>query len=190
LIDVIPKDVQVQQAGFWKNKDTSKIKDYKEVTQTSDWTFSTPYKGTVRYLSKAAKKVRDETSLELDVDAKAECDHISVVQMPEAAIPFEMLGPENPIVHFGEVYLFESDLEDCGSTMSKIRFRIMDNCFYILLRYYLRVDGVRVRVFDTRIFHEFGQDFIHREFQYRESNYDELRKNGFEFEPDWMINPN
>ena len=110
--------------------------------------------------------------------------------MPEAAIPFDMLGPENPIIHFGEVYQFESDLEDCGYTMSKIRFRVMDNCFYILLRYYLRVDGVRVRCFDTRIFHEFGQDFVHREFQYRESNYDELRANGFEFEPDWMLSPN
>ena len=134
------------------------------MTQTSDWTYSTPYKGTVRYLSLAAKKVRDETSLELEVDSDAKCDHMSIVQMPEAAIPFDMLGPENPIIHFGEVYMFESDLEDCGSTMSKIRFRVMDNCFYILLRYYLRVDGVRVRVFDTRIFHEFGSDFIHREF--------------------------
>lgn len=66
LIDVIPKIVQVQQAGFWKKKDTSKIKDYKEVTSTSDWTYSTPYKGTVRYLNKAAKKVRDETSLEIE----------------------------------------------------------------------------------------------------------------------------
>ena len=30
-IDVIPAAVQVAQAGFWKGKDTSKIKDYKEV---------------------------------------------------------------------------------------------------------------------------------------------------------------
>lgn len=30
-IDLVPKQVQVQQAGFWKKKDTSKIKDYKEV---------------------------------------------------------------------------------------------------------------------------------------------------------------
>lgn len=29
LIDVIPAGVQVAQAGFWKGKDTSKIKDYK-----------------------------------------------------------------------------------------------------------------------------------------------------------------
>lgn len=156
FIDLIPKKVQVQQAGIWRKKDTSKIKDYKEVTETSDWTYSTPYKGTVRLLSKGAKKIRDETGLELDFDGEAQTDHVSVVQMPEAVIPFDMLGPENPILHFGEVYQFESDLEDCGYTMNKIRFRVMKDCFYILLRYYLRVDGVRVRIFDTRIFHEFG----------------------------------
>ena len=79
-------------------------------------------------------------------------------------IPFEKLGPENPIVHFSEIHLFECDLEDCGYAMSKVRFRVMGDCFYILLRYYLRTDGVNVRIFDTRIFHEFGTDFIHREF--------------------------
>ena len=67
-----------------------------------------------------------------------------------------MLSPENPILHFGEIFLFESDLEDCGYAMSKVRFRVMKDCFYVLLRYYLRVDGVSVRIFDTRIFHEYG----------------------------------
>ena len=101
-----------------------------------------------------------------------------------------MLTPENPIVHFGEVYLFECDLEDCGYALSKVRFRVMADCFYILLRYYLRVDGVRVRIFDTRIFHEFGTDFIHREFQFRESTYDELRSQGFDLSSEWLLNPN
>ena len=63
LIDCVPKAVVVPQASFWKEKDTSKIKDYKEVEQTSDWTFSTPYKGSVRYLSTCAKKIFDETTL-------------------------------------------------------------------------------------------------------------------------------
>ena len=66
LIDLIPVDVQVQMAGHWKNKDTSKIKDYKEVEQTSDWTHSTPYKGTLRYLSLGSSNIRDQTSLEID----------------------------------------------------------------------------------------------------------------------------
>ena len=84
----------------------------------------------------------------------------------------EMLGPENPILHYGEIYLYETDLEDCGYAMSRIRFRVMKDCFYVLLRNYLRVDGVLVRIIDTRTFHEFGTDYIHREFQYRESTYD------------------
>lgn len=83
-----------------------------------------------------------------------------------------MLAPENPILHFGEIYLFETDLEDCGYAMSKVRFRVMKDCWYVLLRYYLRIDGICVRVFDTRIFHAFGTDNIHREFQYRESTFD------------------
>ena len=113
-----------------------------------------------------------------------------MVQKVEATIPFDMLSPENPILHFGEVYLFESDLEDCGYMMSKVRFRVMADCWYILLRYYLRVDGVRVRSFDTRIFHAFGSDNIHREFQHRESSYEELQKSGFDFDPEWILSPN
>ena len=41
-------------AKHWKGKDTSKIKDYKQITETSDWTYSTAYKGTIKYLSNAA----------------------------------------------------------------------------------------------------------------------------------------
>ena len=66
LIDVIPAKVEVAQAGFWKGKDTSKIKDYKQVTFTSDWSFCTSYKGTVRYLSTASKTIKDETNLQLN----------------------------------------------------------------------------------------------------------------------------
>lgn len=189
-IDVIPAAVQVAMAGFWKGKDTSKIKDYKSVNFTSDWSYSTAYKGTVRYLSTASKAIEDETNLSINFNKEAKTDNLSVVQVPEAKIPFDKLSPENPILHFGEVYLFESDLEDCGYSMSKIRFRVMADCFYILVRFYLRVDGMTVRAFDTRIFHEFGTDNIHREFQYRESSYDELRTAGFDLSSEWLLNPN
>lgn len=110
--------------------------------------------------------------MEIDHSKDGPTNSISLKVTPEAAIPFEMLAPTNPILHFGQIYLFETDLEDCGYSMSSIRFRVMKDCFYILVRYYLRVDGVRVRIFDTRIFHEFGQDFIHREFQFCESSYE------------------
>ena len=165
LIDLEPANVQVAQAGIWKAKDTSKIKDYKEVDQTSDWTFASPYKGTTRYLSPQVGKIRDLTGLDIEHDAdKKEFEHLKLKLELEGAINFEMLSPQNPILHFGEVYLFESDLEDCGYCMCKIRFRVMADCYYILLRYFLRVDGVLVRSLDTRVFHEFKTDYIHREF--------------------------
>ena len=115
--------------------------------------------------------------------------HLSIKKMEEASIPFDMLGPENPILHFGEVFLFECDLDDCGYTMSKVRFRVMSNCFYILLRFFLRVDGAIVRIYDTRIFHEFGTNYIHREFQHKESSWDELRAKGYDLSSEWMLHP-
>lgn len=69
------------------------------------------------------------------------------------------------------MYLFECDLDDCGYTVSNVRYRVMKDCFYVLLRYYLRVDGVRVRIYDTRIFHAFGDKHIHREFTHKESTW-------------------
>ena len=74
--------------------------------------------------------------------------------------------------------------------MSLARFRVMKDCFYILLRYYLRVDGVEVRIMDTRIYHDFETNFIHRDFQLRENTYAELTEKGFKTEAPWSIDPN
>jgi type 2A phosphatase activator TIP41 len=67
-------------------------------------------------------------------------------------IPTDMLGKDNPIVHYGEVVLFEDELGDKGYSKTNVRFRVMQNCFFVLLRSYTRVDKVLVRIFDTRIF--------------------------------------
>jgi len=64
-----------------------------------------------------------------------------------------MLSPDKKMLRFGEIDLFESDLNLLGYTMSKVRFRLMENCFYVLVRYYLRIDKLKVRIIDTRIFH-------------------------------------
>jgi type 2A phosphatase activator TIP41 len=63
-----------------------------------------------------------------------------------------MLGPENIIVHYGEVALFEDELGDKGYSKCYVRFRVMSDCFFVLLRSYTRVDHVLVRILDTRIF--------------------------------------
>lgn len=100
------------------------------------------------------------------------------------------MTPENPILHYMESELFEDELDDNGHTSSKVRFRIMADCFYVLVRYYLRVDGVLVRIYDTRIFHDFKTNEILREFWYKEATYDELRQKGFDLGSEWGLDPN
>lgn len=94
------------------------------------------------------------------------------VELTKQGIPYEKLGPENPIRHFGSLYLFETDLEDCGYTMAQVRFRVMPNAWFVLVRYYLRVDNVVVRLLDTRLYHEFATNYILREFKHQEANYE------------------
>jgi len=63
----------------------------------------------------------------------------------------------------------------------------MANAWFILIRYYLRVDGVTVRLLDTRLYHEFGTNYILREFKHQESDFNKLRESGFNPSSDWML---
>lgn len=51
----------------------------------------------------------------------------------------------------------------------------MPNVFFVLLRFFLRVDGVMVRVNDTRLFHDFTKDFVIREFTNKECGVKDLK---------------
>ena len=128
-IDFIPQQIGVEGTEEWSHKDTTNIKDYVAIERKMDWTFSTPYKGT---FSKG------------DIQ-------------PGNGIPLEMLSPENPVLFYSEVLLYEDELADRGSSKSYVRFRIMDDCWFVLLRSYIRLDMVAVRVLDTRLFHKFGE---------------------------------
>ena len=86
--------------------------------------------------------------------------------------------------------IYEDELNDNGLSETKFRFRVMKDCFFGLLRSYLRVDNVLVRNIDTRIFHSFGDNYIFRNFQVRESTYEELSQRGFDIKSSWSINPN
>ena len=77
-------------------------------------------------------------------------DHLS-----DVPIPLEMLGQDNPILYYGEVVLFEDELGDKGFSKVNVRFRVMNDCFFVLMRSYTRVDHVLVRILDTRIFCRF-----------------------------------
>lgn len=50
-----------------------------------------------------------------------------------------------------------------------LKVRVMPSCWFVLLRYWLRVDGVTIRLRDTRCFHAFGTSVVIREHSYKEA---------------------
>jgi len=71
-------------------------------------------------------------------------------------IPTERLGPGGePILFYDEVMLYEDELGDNGSSMLNVKVRVMPSSFLVLQRFFLRVDNVVFRVFDTRLYCSF-----------------------------------
>eukprot|EP00828_Plagiopyla_frontata_P048893 TRINITY_DN9543_c0_g1_i2.p1 TRINITY_DN9543_c0_g1~~TRINITY_DN9543_c0_g1_i2.p1 ORF type:complete len:157 (+),score=30.60 TRINITY_DN9543_c0_g1_i2:84-554(+) len=101
-------------------------------------------------------------------------------------IMYDRLTPENPIIFANSIQFFEDEIGDSGIVYCQCRFRIMEDCFLLLFRNYLRVDKVIVRVIDTRIFHTFGQKFVVREFVVKESSWKEISTSGFQITTEWM----
>lgn len=60
--------------------------------------------------------------------------------------------------------LYEDELHDCGTSKFMIKVRVMENCFFILSRLFLRVDHVICRMIDHRYYFESGKDHILREY--------------------------
>ena len=56
-----------------------------------------------------------------------------------------------------------------------VRVRVMPSCYFILCRFYLRVDGVLVRVCETRVFGEKSKPYAIREWSKREALYAQLK---------------
>ena len=179
----VPSEVQVCMAEKWKGRTLPKDSIFKEEGKEemaaievahlyqSDWTYSTPYRGLLKGLPTP--------------DGFAPLPLHVVVGLTDEPIPLDKLGPENPAIWGAAIDFFEDELDDSGQSKCYIRIRAMKDCWYALLRSYVRVDGVLVRILDTRIYHEFGKKEIRREFRVMESNFEELQRAGFVRSPQW-----
>jgi len=97
---------------------------------------------------------------------------------PSHRIPIEELSRPDPILFYSEIPLFEDELHDNGTTSLLTRVRVMPTSFFILSRFFLRVDGVLFRIFDTRIYHPLSSDppLIVRETSGWEVKYDSIKQ--------------
>ena len=65
-------------------------------------------------------------------------------------INYEKLKIEEKMLFYDEVVLYEDELDDNGCTKLSVKLRVMPSGFFLLQRFYLRVDATLVRVHDTR----------------------------------------
>lgn len=155
-----------------------------------DWTFSSPYAGTILLRP-------------IDATIKNEFNHhesgtISQINnrqywqpLTESHIPFNLLqDTTQPILLFDDIYLYEDDLHDNGDASLNIKVRVMPTCWYVLQRLFVRVDYVRVRCREVRYFCLFDAgggnqningtraNTIYRDIVWRDATWDELGRLG------------
>ncbi|GFU26789.1 TIP41-like protein [Nephila pilipes] len=151
LVDSKNDVMKVAVAEAWQESrmDDSKIKD---VVKPFDWTYSTHYKGTL-FGNREVYKVTP-------TDEK---------------INVEKLKVKSKILFYQDIILFEDELADNGTAQCSVKIRIMPDSFFILLRYFLRVDNLLVRIIDTRIYYEVGKNYLLREHMVKENKIKDLK---------------
>jgi type 2A phosphatase activator TIP41 len=142
MVDAHKESIQVAAAKEWRSTRSEGLQEVNDKVKSYDWTFTTEYNGTINPLIQIA-----ETSEGIDYDK---------------------LKVSEKIHFFDDLILFEDELADNGIAEMRVKIRVMSSGFFILLRYFLRVDRVMVRLYDTRIYHQAGTDHMIREFSKRE----------------------
>ncbi|KAL0094773.1 TIP41-like family-domain-containing protein [Phycomyces blakesleeanus] len=145
--------IKVAYSEEWTKKSAANHTDIKDVIKPYDWTYSTPYKGTLI------------SSLDNRSFEKA-----------DTPVDFQRLMKPDPILFYDENILYEDELADNGTAMLSIRLRVMPTCFLILQRFFMRVDDVLFRINDTRVYHEFGSKYLVREYTSKEDHYNNIRR--------------
>lgn len=129
----------------------NKHQGIKEVIKPFDWSYSTDYKGTLSTQGK-----------QLEASSKP--------------IPFELLKQPDPILFFDEVMLYEDELADNGIAMLSCKIRVMPSRLLLLMRFFMRLDNVLVRLRDTRVYVDFDTGEVIREYVAKESEYEKVRE--------------
>ncbi|XP_070156261.1 TIP41-like protein [Polyergus mexicanus] len=141
-------NVQLACAEAWKESRLESSEYLEEKIKPFDWTFTTSYTGTISGFEV------EETNERIDIDK---------------------LRQKDKIMFYHDLTLFEDELHDNGIAVNSVKIRVMPTSFFILLRYFLRIDNVMLRINDTRIYHEFGKNYLLREFTSREAKVQHIR---------------
>ncbi|EFA79042.1 hypothetical protein PPL_08512 [Heterostelium album PN500] len=140
-----------------------------------EWTFTTPYNGSV---------LKDGHIYTMTNRPQSIFETTTTEQ-----IDIEKLKRPDPILFYDDVILFEDELADNGISMLSVKVRAMPTGIFVLQRFFLRVDDVLLRCYDTRLYLEFGNSYFLMESMLKEANYD-LLKPIFDRDPTFVSNVN
>ncbi|KAM9985803.1 hypothetical protein ACTFIZ_002096 [Dictyostelium cf. discoideum] len=131
-----------------------------QIEKSFEWTFSSPYTGTILTRGHCYSNFEKPIGLFENTTEK---------------IDIEKLKRPDPILFFDDVLLYEDELADNGSSMLSVKIRVNNESVFLLSRFFLRVDDVICRCLDTRIYHEFGKDYLLKEVTFKESSFDIIK---------------
>ncbi|KAL8732031.1 MAG: hypothetical protein Q9166_002983 [cf. Caloplaca sp. 2 TL-2023] len=143
--------LQVAHSKEWQSSREKKHEGITEVVKPFDWSYSTDFKGT-------------------------EQSNSALLEPSNRAIPLELLKRPDPIIFFDEVMLYEDEMADNGITLLSCKLRVMPARLLLLCRFFLRLDGVMLRIRDTRVYIEFETGEVIREYTAREDKYEVVRQ--------------
>ena len=156
-IEQIPK---VSMSEIWsKSRSQDRQLDY---VKPYDWTYTTRYRGKNCNSISLDNRVRSGTLASFG-------EHSWRIESTDQQLDLEKLKRQEPILFYDELTLYEDELADNGMSTLTLKIRCMPSGFFILLRFFMRVDGVLIRCFDTRYHYEIENDYILREYLERES---------------------
>ncbi|GLT47338.1 hypothetical protein SLA2020_210430 [Shorea laevis] len=161
--------VEVPAAAKWKFRS----KPSQQVILDYDYTFTTPYFGS------------EVTEIDPDKHGIGEVSEISSGlhwEDTEEKLDLVALALKEPILFYDEVVLYEDELADNGVSLLTVKVRVMPSYWFLLLQFWLRVDGVLMRLRDTRmhcVFDKNADPVIIRERCWRESTFQALSAKGY-----------
>lgn len=176
--------LQVAYARDWSSSRESTTAGIREVVKPYDWSYSTDYCGTLdvpRHAGHEARAKEDqqeakgEEGKEEKSEQKTEGGRLAFKPSQEQ-IPLELLKRRDPILFFDEVMLYESELDDNGISQFSVKVRVHEHRMLLLCRLFMRLDNVIVRLRDTRVYVDFTQDLVLREYTAKEDSFQNVQR--------------
>lgn len=166
---------KVPAAEKWRASRAREIAEHGAPELEYDWTFTCPYGGDVEIRKKKEERSECEAGT-TTATAAAEAANMKAGDAENGSdgddrksfaatwqptpdrLDRAALSARDPLLLWDEVLLCASELDDCGHSEVSVRIRAMPGRWFALARCFVRVDGVLVRLYESRVVATFRSD--------------------------------